>query len=95
MALLRNIIIALAIVLGIAFSFFNMQDVSVDLLWTTTHAPLVVLLAIAFLLGFVIAVLVLLYRIAQLRSRLSRSRRELKDARAEISNLRSMPIHDA
>jgi len=34
-------------------------------------------------------------RIARLRGKLSSSRRRLKDAQAEISNLRSMPIHDA
>lgn len=93
-ALIRNIIIVLALVLGVAFSFFNLQDVSVDLLWTTARAPLVVLLVIAFVLGFVIALLGLVYKLARLRARLSKSRRQLKQAEAEINNLRSMPIHD-
>lgn len=95
MALLRNLIIVLALVLGIAFSFFNTHAVTIDLLWTTADAPLVVLLVIAFALGFVIALLGLLYKITRLRSRLSKSHRKLKDAEAEIRNLRSMPIHDA
>lgn len=94
-ALLRNLIVVLALVLGAAFSFFNLQAVNVDLLWTTTSAPLVVLLVIAFVLGFVVALLGVFYKLARLRARLSSSRRKLKDAQAEIRNLRSMPIHDA
>lgn len=94
-SLLRNLIVVLALVLGVAFSFFNLQDVTVDLLWTTTRAPLVVLLVIAFVLGFVIALLGVVLQLTRLRARLTKSRRQLKEAQAEISNLRSMPIHDA
>lgn len=95
LALVRNLVVVLALVLGAAFSFFNLQSVAVDLLWTTAQAPLVVLLVIAFLFGFVVAVLALLYKLTRLRSRLAKSRRQLKDAQTEIRNLRSMPIHDA
>lgn len=95
LALLRNLVVVLALVLGVAFSFFNLQNVAVDLLWTTTQAPLVVLLVVAFLLGFAIALLALIYKLSRLRSRLSKARRKLKDAQTEIRNLRSMPIHDA
>lgn len=94
-SLLRNLIVVVALVLGAAFSFFNLQNVTVDLLWVTTSAPLVVLLAIAFILGFIVAGLGLVFQLTRMRSRLSRSHRELKDAQAEIRNLRSMPIHDA
>lgn len=94
-ALLRNLIIVLALVLGAAFSFYNLQAVHVDLLWTQASAPLVVLLVIAFVLGIVVAMIGLFYKLARLRGRLSRTRRKLKDAQAEVRNLRSMPIHDA
>ena len=93
--LIRNLIVVLGLVLGVAFGFFNYDLVSIDLLWSTTEAPLVILLVIAFVLGLVIAALVCTARIARLRGQLSSSRRRLKDAQAEISNLRSMPIHDA
>jgi len=93
--LIRNLVVVVALVLGVAFGFFNYDLVSIDLLWTTTEAPLVVLLAVAFVLGLLIAFLVCVTRIARLRGKLSSSRRRLKDAQAEISNLRSMPIHDA
>lgn len=93
--LIRNLVVILALVLGVAFGFFNYDLATVDLLWTTTEAPLVVLLAVAFVLGFVIALVICMARIARLRGQLSSSRRRLKDAQAEISNLRSMPIHDA
>ena len=95
LALLRNLVVVLALVLGAAFSFFNLQNVVVDLLWTTTQAPLVVLLVVAFVLGFAVAVLAMVYKLTQLRARLSQARRKLKNAQTEIRNLRSMPIHDA
>ncbi|ROO28301.1 membrane protein [Salinisphaera orenii MK-B5] len=93
--LIRNLVVIVALVLGVAFGFFNYDLVSVDLLWTTTEAPLVVLLAVAFVIGFLITLLVCGVRIARLRSQLSSAQRKLKDARSEISNLRSLPIHDA
>jgi len=93
--LIRNLIVIIGLLLGVAFGFFNYDLASVDLLFMTTEAPLVVLLSIAFVLGLAIAGLVCLGRIARLRGQLSKSRRRLKDAEAEISNLRSMPIHDA
>jgi len=94
-ALIRNLIVVLALVLGAIFAFVNLQHVHVDLLWTVTEAPLVVLLVAAFLLGFIVALTVVLYNLMRLRSRLSATRRELDDARTEIKHLRSMPIHDA
>lgn len=93
--LIRNLIVILGLVLGVAFGFFNYNMATIDLLVTTTQAPLVVLLGIAFVLGVVVTILLCMGKIAQLRGQLSGSRRRLKDAQAEISNLRSMPIHDA
>lgn len=94
-ALFKTLVIVFAIVLGAAFSFYNLQNVTIDLLWARLDAPLVVLLVVAFVLGFVVAVAVLTWNLTRMRGRLSQSRRELKDARAEIKNLRSLPIHDA
>ena len=93
--LLRNLIVILAVFIGLAFGFFNYGSTSVDLLWTQTEAPLSVLLGLAFLLGLVLALIVCGLRIAKLRARLSSTRRQLKDAEAEISNLRGMPTHGA
>lgn len=95
LSLIRNLIVFIALVLGLVFGYLNYAPTSVQLLWGSVDAPLVVLLAIAFVAGLVIALLVCGLKIARLKARLSRSRRRLKDAEAEISNLRSMPIHDA
>lgn len=95
LSLIRNLIIFIALILGLVFGYLNYAPTSVQLLWGSVDAPLVVLLAIAFVAGLVIAFIACGVKIAKLRSRLSRSRRKLKDAEAEISNLRSMPIHDA
>lgn len=93
--LLRNLVLLLALVIGIAFGFVNFQLVTVDLLWGEVRVPLVVVLILDFVLGFGLALLLLLARTLKLRSDLARERRQLKDAQAEIRNLRSMPIHDA
>lgn len=92
--LIRNLVVVIAVFIGLAFGFFNYDPTPVDLLWTTTDAPLSVLLGLAFLLGLVIALIVCGIRMAQLRARLSRTRRRLKNAEIEITNLRGMPIHD-
>lgn len=93
--LLRNLIIVLALVLGVAFGFFNFQLVTIDFLWSDARVPLVIVLVLDFALGFGLALLILLGRIFGLRAMLARTRRQLKDAQGEIRNLRSMPIHDA
>lgn len=93
--LLRNLVLLLALVLGITFGFFNFQLVTVDLLMSEVRVPLVVVLILDFVLGFGLALMLLLARTLKLRADLARERRQLKDAQAEIRNLRSMPIHDA
>lgn len=95
LSLIRNLIIVVALILGAVFGYLNYASTSVNLLWGTIDAPLVVLLALAFVAGLLIAFVVLGLKIIKLRSKLSSSRRKLRDAEAEISNLRSMPIHDA
>lgn len=93
--LIRNLVIVLALVVGIAFGFFNFNPVTVDLLWVDSRVPLVIILVVAFVLGFGLALLLLLTRLIGVRRSLRRSQRQLKDAQGEIRNLRSMPIHDA
>ncbi|MGN8160236.1 lipopolysaccharide assembly protein LapA domain-containing protein [Salinisphaera sp. RV14] len=92
--LIRNLIVILAVFVGLAFGFLNYGSTSVDLLWTRTAAPLSVLLGGAFLLGLVLALILCGVRMAKLRARLASTRRQLRDAEAEIANLRSMPIHN-
>lgn len=93
--LLRNLVLLFALALGVTFGFFNFQLVTVDLLLNEVRVPLVVVLVLDFVLGFGLALLLLLARTLKLRTDLARERRHLKDAQAEIRNLRSMPIHDA
>lgn len=92
---LRNLLIVFAIVLGITFGFFNYEQVTVNLLWSDAQVPLVIVLVAAFLLGFGLALLFLVARLLGLRTNLSKTKKQLKDAQGEIRNLRSMPIHDA
>jgi len=93
--LIRNLIVILALIIGIAFGFFNFDPVDVDLLFTSTKAPLAVLLTVVFVIGILVTAVVAIAKIARLKGRLSSAQRRLRDAETEISNLRSMPIRDA
>ncbi|MDN5938532.1 MAG: lipopolysaccharide assembly protein LapA domain-containing protein [Salinisphaera sp.] len=92
--LLRNLVIVAALVLGLAFGFLNYNRVTVDLLFRDAQLPLVAVLGCAFVLGVVLSVLLFTGRVLVLKRRLGRTRNQLADARTEIHNLRSMPIHD-
>lgn len=93
--LLRNIVIVIALVVGVAFGFFNFESVTVNLLFGEVEVPLAVVLIVDFALGFGVALLLLFSRLILLRRKLSRTRRQLADVQTEVRNLRSMPIHDA
>lgn len=93
--LFRALIVFVAAAIGLAFGYLNFESTTVDLFFGQPRAPLVVFLAIAFVLGFLIALLVCSIRLMRSRRRLSHTRRKLKDARAELAHLRSLPIHDA
>lgn len=90
--LIRALIVILAVVIGLAFGFFNFSPTQVDLLWTTTQAPLSIMLALAFLLGIVLTFLVCGWRLARLHRNLSKARRKLKNTEKELSNWRRTPV---
>lgn len=92
---IRNLLFIAALALGIAFGYVNFQQVTVDFLWSDARVPLVVILVVSFVVGFALALLLLIARMVGLQTNLGKTRRQLKDAQAEIRNLRSMPIHDA
>lgn len=92
---IRNLLFIAALALGIAFGYVNFQQVTVDFLWSDARVPLVVILVVSFVVGFALAMLLLIARMVGLQTNLGKTRRQLKDAQAEIRNLRSMPIHDA
>jgi uncharacterized membrane protein YciS (DUF1049 family) len=89
--LIRNLILILALAVGVAFGYVNRGFIGIDLLWAHARMPLSALLGIAFVVGFAIALLVCSLRILRLRARLSRSRRQLKQTRTETSDQRSLP----
>lgn len=90
--LIRNLIVILAVFLGLAFGYFNYGSTTVDLLWTRVEAPLAVLLGLAFLFGLLIGFIVCSVRMIKLRARLSRARHRIKEAETELSELRP-PTH--
>ena len=82
--LLRNLLVVLALVVCVVFAFYNHQVVQVDLLWKNTSAPLVLLLAFALILGFMMALIIYGPRIFRLRRRLAKLQRRLQKTEARV-----------
>lgn len=73
--LVRACIAVIAIVIGVAFASVNFQPATVDVLFMTVQAPLVIFIGCAFALGALIGLLASGVRILRLREQLRRSRR--------------------
>lgn len=86
--LIRNLVVLLAVAIGVAFGYLNYNSTPIDLLWTHARAPLSMLLGLAFALGLVVALIVASWPLVRLRARLAGTRRRLKHAEAELARLR-------
>lgn len=92
---IRNLFVLLAVIIGLVFGYFNFEAVSVDLLWTQIKAPLIVMLALAFLLGLVLAFLVLGISVAKYRHRYRKTHKQLQQTEEEADKLRGRPAFTA
>lgn len=73
--LVRACIAVILIAIGAAFASVNIQPATVDVLFTTVQAPLVIFIGSAFAAGALIGLLASGIRILRLREQLRRSRR--------------------
>lgn len=100
MATLRRIVffivLALLVLLAAMFAYNNPEPIAVDVGFARLeNVSVSVAFSVAFSFGWVFGLLcagLILMRFARERRRL---RRELRIAEAELSSLRSLPLHDA
>ncbi|GEM_PF-4028615 len=74
--LIRAVIVVVAVAAGAAFASTNFQVITVNVLFTTVQAPLVLFIASAFIVGLLLGLLASGIRILRLREQLRRSRRD-------------------
>jgi putative membrane protein len=79
---------------GVALTRHNLSPVQVDLYFTTVTLPLALLLTLALTCGIVLSLFAGALWYWRHRTHLHRLRRELRMCRAEIKNLREIPIKD-
>jgi uncharacterized membrane protein YciS (DUF1049 family) len=90
------IVLALLVLLAAMFAYSNPEPIAVDVGFARLeNVSVSVAFSVAFSFGWVFGLLcagLILMRLARERRRL---RRELRIAEAELSSLRSLPLHDA
>ncbi|MGB1580172.1 MAG: LapA family protein [Nevskiales bacterium] len=95
LTILRNVLLILAVLIGVVFAYFNTSSVQIDYLFGQLDMPLVLALALVLFVGLALGVLVGLPYTMRTRSRLASTRRRLQQAEVEVKNLRNQPLHDA
>lgn len=90
----KIVFVLVALCLGIAIALSNDKLTTVNYLFGEAQLSLVVVMLGSLLLGFFLALLLCTSRILMLRAKTRRLRRQLRDAEAELKNLRNLPLQD-
>jgi putative membrane protein len=90
--LLLVFLLVAVFVAGAALGYFNATPVSFDYLFGQVEVRLVVLVVGAASLGALLALALCAGRLFALSAEIRRLRRRLRDAEAELRNLRNLPI---
>ncbi len=90
--LLLSLLAVAIFVLGLFFGHANAVPVRFNYLVGTVELSLITVLMIAFGFGVALSLLIAALRWLGLRSELRRLRRQLRDAEAELRNLRNLPV---
>lgn len=92
--LLLAIFLIAALCLGAALSYYNLAPVRLHYLAGQVELPLIAVMLGAFLAGMLLGLLVGLVRQITQRAELAAVRRQLRNAQAELKNLRSLPLRE-
>ena len=92
---IKLLILLAAVLLTLAFALLNRSElVLVNYYLGETELPLILLVMICLLVGWVLGLLSLSAPMVKLRYRNNRLAREHKVAEAEVQNLRQLPLQD-
>lgn len=89
---LRNLLLLLALLLGLVFGFFNLDPVRLNFLAGEVQWPLIAALGVSLLAGFLLGLASLLPSLLRMRTELALQRRRTAGAEAELKNLRNLPL---
>ena len=92
MKVVTYFIVLVLIVAGASFAALNAGSVHINFYWISRSLPLSLLLAIAFVLGGGIGILVSMFIIIKQKAQLFRCKRQLSSVEKELSSLRIVPI---
>lgn len=90
--LIALIFLVIMIALGLSFAMLNPAPVALDFYFGETNLPLSLALVIALALGAFVGLLVALSLVLRQRWELRQIKRQLSATRAELSELRKLPI---
>ncbi len=96
--MLRILLILLLVVvlcLGASIGYFNAQPVRFNYLAGEIEIPLIALIIGEFVIAVLLTLLACFGRVFALKSEIRRLRKQLRDAEAELKNLRNLPLKDA
>lgn len=96
--MLRILLILLLVVvlcLGASIGYFNAQPVHFNYLVGEMEIPLIGLIVGEFIIAVLLTLLACFGRVFGLKSEIRRLRKQLRDAEAELKNLRNLPLKDA
>lgn len=97
MWLVKNLLWLLIMILVVGFAILNMKEtVSAVHLPGSTYASLSanVVIFTAFVVGMVVAFLLVLFQMLRIRSGMTSLRRENENLKRELSQLRNLPLED-
>lgn len=92
--ILLLILILLILCLGVAVGYYNAQVVTFNYLVGAREMPLIGLILLVMAAAMLLTLLVCASRILALKNDNRRLRKKLRDADAELKNLRNLPLKD-
>lgn len=95
MRIVLLVLLLVMLVLGASVGYFNAQTVSFNYLIGQLELPLIAILIADFLLGVVLALLLVSTRLLRTQREAARLRRQLRDAESEMRSLRAISAGSA
>ena len=95
MRILGYIVLIVLLLLGVTFAYLNANQVVFNYYFGEWSLPLSLLLLFTLGIGIILGWLAIFFPWLKLKRKSSRLKKELKYARQEIENLRSIPIKDS
>lgn len=92
---LTSIVTLVVFVIGVLFALRNASPVNVDYIWGAVHAPLSYVAVGGCIVGLVLGFIGCSLEMLRLRRANRKLRQAARNAQAEVTSLRKVPLQDA